>query len=75
MIVYRGNQLIEIQVKALHTKISEVGFECMGEEVEGSGRKVFKDYENRTDRENSVISDCDPGTRKKIHFNIYFKIN
>jgi len=44
----------------------------MGEEVEGSGRKVFKDYENRTDRDNSVISDCDPG--KQFHFNIYIFI-
>ena len=33
---------------ALHTKISECGFECLGEEIEGSGRKVFKDYENKS---------------------------
>ena len=34
----------------------------MGEEEDGTGRKVFKDYENRHDREDFVISDCDPGT-------------
>jgi len=56
---------------ALHTKISEVGFECMGEEEDGTGRKVFKDYENRHDREDFVISDCDP----ELLFNFKFDGN
>ena len=56
---------------ALHTKISECGFECLGEEIEGSGRKVFKDYENRTNREKFVQSDCDP----ELLFNFKFDGN
>jgi len=41
----------------LHTKITPRGFECLGEEDDGSGIKVFKNYENRTDRTDFVISD------------------
>ena len=28
----------------LHTKINDQGFACLGEEEEGSGRKVFRNY-------------------------------
>ena len=50
----------------LHTKIQNV--ECLGEEIEGTGAKIFKDYEARQDRDDYVQSDCDP----EILFNIKF---
>ena len=51
---------------ALHTRIA--GLECLGEEIEGSGRKVFKDYEKRAEWDDFVQSDCDP----ELLFNIKF---
>ena len=55
----------------LHTKISDSGFECLGEEEDGWGRKIFKNYEDRKDKEDFVNSDCDP----ELLFNIPFTGN
>merc|ERR1712130_611911 len=55
----------------LHTKITPTGFECLGEEEDGTGIKVFKHYEERTQVEDFVISDCDP----ELLFNIPFDGN
>ena len=51
----------------LHTRIQNL--ECLGEENEGSGMKVFKDYEQRTDRAEFCQSDCDPELLFNIKFN------
>lgn len=55
----------------LHTKITVAGFECLGEEDDGSGIKVFKNYDERTNKSDFVNSDCDP----ELLFNIPFDGN
>ena len=36
---------------SLHTKIDDTGFQCLGEEDPGTGRKIFKDYRDRQDKD------------------------
>lgn len=55
----------------LFTKINDSKFSCLGEEVPGSGRKVFKPYADRNDETDYVNTDCDP----EIIFNIPFHGN
>lgn len=52
----------------LHTRIDDTGFQCLGEEETGSGRKIFKNYTDRQDKETFVDSDCDP----ELLFNVPF---
>ncbi|CAG5086924.1 Oidioi.mRNA.OKI2018_I69.PAR.g11405.t1.cds [Oikopleura dioica] len=59
---------------SLYTKINDSTFECLGEEVDGSGRKVFKSYEDRMEKETFVNSDCDPELLFNIPFNGNVKI-
>ena len=56
---------------SLHTRINDSTFECLGEEVDGTGRKVFKNYDDRMEKETFVNSDCDP----ELLFNIPFTGN
>ena len=59
---------------SLYTKINDSTFECLGEEVDGSGRKVFKSYDDRMEKETFVNSDCDPELLFNIPFNGNVKI-
>ena len=52
----------------LHLKIDDQGFQCLGEEESGTGRKIFKNYRDREDKSIYVDSDCDP----ELLFNIPF---
>ena len=45
---------------SLHTKIDDQGFQCLGEEESGTGRKIFKNYTDRQDKSIFVDTDCDP---------------
>ncbi|KAH9424675.1 PITH domain-containing protein 1 [Dermatophagoides pteronyssinus] len=53
---------------SLYTKIDLSKLECLNETVEGSGRLVFKPWEERLNMENFVESDCDEELLFKIPF-------
>ena len=55
----------------LHTKIKDQGFNVLGEEIEGAGRKIFKNYDERQQKIEFTNTDCDP----ELIFNIPFTGN
>ncbi|XP_067623185.1 PITH domain-containing protein GA19395 [Eurosta solidaginis] len=56
---------------SLYQKIDMDNVECLNEEVDGSGKKVFKAYENRLNHAEFVQSDVD----EELLFNIPFTGN
>ncbi|XP_002737581.1 PITH domain-containing protein 1-like [Saccoglossus kowalevskii] len=56
---------------SLYLKIDLMNVECLNEERDGSGKDVFKSWENRLDREKYVVSDAD----EELLFNIPFTGN
>ncbi|XP_050320265.1 PITH domain-containing protein GA19395 [Bactrocera neohumeralis] len=56
---------------SLFKKIDMDNLECLNEELEGSGKKVFKAYENRLNHADFVQSDAD----EELLFNIPFTGN
>ncbi|EDW77378.2 uncharacterized protein Dwil_GK18266 [Drosophila willistoni] len=56
---------------SLYTKIDKDNMECLNEEIENSGKTVFKPYENRLDMTKYVESDAD----EELLFNIPFTGN
>lgn len=56
---------------SLYTKINLNDMECLNETVEGSGKTVFKPWEDRLNRETFVQSDAD----EELLFNIPFTGN
>ncbi|XP_036340007.1 PITH domain-containing protein GA19395 [Rhagoletis pomonella] len=56
---------------SLYKKIDMDNLECLNEECEGSGKKVFKAYENRQNHTEFVTSDAD----EEMLFNIPFTGN
>ncbi|XP_049799431.1 PITH domain-containing protein GA19395 [Schistocerca nitens] len=53
---------------SLYTKIDTENLECLNEKVEGSGKTVFKAWEDRLDYEKYVESDVDEELLFKIPF-------
>ncbi|EZA50471.1 hypothetical protein DMN91_010118 [Ooceraea biroi] len=67
-----AHDAMELGVKySLHEKIDKDKVECLNENVEGTGVKVFKTWENRLNTEECVESDTDP----ELLFNIPFTAN
>ena len=56
---------------SLYQKIDLENVSCLNEEVEGSGRSVFKAWENRKSKDKYVVSDAD----EELLFNIPFTGN
>ena len=58
---------------SLYQKIDFANFECLNESEEDSGKRVFRPWETRLDKNSSdcVISDCDA----ELLFNIPFTGN
>jgi hypothetical protein len=56
---------------SLYSKIDMINLEVLNESEEGSGKKVFKPFEERLNFTNYVESDCDP----ELLFNIPFTGN
>ncbi|XP_002123422.2 PITH domain-containing protein 1 [Ciona intestinalis] len=56
---------------SLYLKINLTQLECLNESEEGAGKKVFKAWDERLDRERYVESDADP----ELLFNIPFTGN
>lgn len=56
---------------SLFKKIDLENLECLNEDEDGSGKKVFKPYEKRLDFGDYVQSDCD----QELIFNIPFTGN
>lgn len=56
---------------SLYAKINLEDLECLNEEIDGSGKTVFKAYENRLDFSKFVESDAD----EELLFNIPFTGN
>ncbi|XP_076319077.1 PITH domain-containing protein GA19395 isoform X2 [Tachypleus tridentatus] len=54
---------------SLYTKIDKANVECLNEAVEGSGKEVFKPWEERLNYDKFVDSDVD----EELLFNIPFK--
>ncbi|XP_072936549.1 PITH domain-containing protein GA19395 isoform X1 [Epargyreus clarus] len=55
----------------LYEKIDKHNLQCLNETIDGSGKTVFKSWENRLDRNNFVESDAD----EELLFNIPFTGN
>ncbi|KAI7690185.1 hypothetical protein SSS_00123 [Sarcoptes scabiei] len=53
---------------SLYTKIDLSKLECLNESIEGSGRTVFKPWEERLNFDTFVESDCDEELLFKIPF-------
>jgi len=56
---------------SLYQKIDLENVSCLNEEIEGSGKSVFKAWENRKNKEKFVVSDAD----EELLFNIPFTGN
>ena len=56
---------------SLYQKIDLENVSCLNEEVEGSGKSVFKAWENRKSKDKYVVSDAD----EELLFNIPFTGN
>ena len=56
---------------SLYQKIDLENVSCLNEEIEGSGKSVFKAWENRKNKETFVVSDAD----EELLFNIPFTGN
>ncbi|CAG2108037.1 unnamed protein product [Medioppia subpectinata] len=53
---------------SLYTRIDTDRVECLNEAIEGSGRRVFKPWDQRLNFEQFVESDCDEELLFKIPF-------
>ncbi|KAI9578658.1 PITH domain-containing protein GA19395 [Glossina fuscipes] len=66
------DQPLEMGIEySLYEKIDLDNLECLNEELEGSGKRVFRPYENRLDTTQFVKSDSD----EELLFNIPFTGN